>query len=208
MAPFGGTEAGVHARSHRRRNSDRRRSDPGRHERLHHDQWPVEPAPQARASAIPAPGPWMPLASRATIRPFCSPTRRERCCPRAARIMAIRAMAWPSTVEALTQALPGSRPGRPTDGLGRRCVCAGDGSRRLRRRRCLCEGDRLDGPALPGQQPGPGRRGVRLPGQKGLERRRQGLAKGLALYPGIMAGLARAGPRSCRRHALAHRRLI
>jgi L-lactate dehydrogenase len=37
--------------------------------------------------------------------------------------------------------------------------------------------------------PVPGVDAVRLPGQKGLERRREGLAKGLALYPGVLSAL-------------------
>jgi LDH2 family malate/lactate/ureidoglycolate dehydrogenase len=38
--------------------------------------------------------------------------------------------------------------------------------------------------------PAPGIDAVRLPGQRGLERRRQALADGMTLYPGIMAALA------------------
>jgi LDH2 family malate/lactate/ureidoglycolate dehydrogenase len=40
------------------------------------------------------------------------------------------------------------------------------------------------------QSPPPaGKAKVRLPGELAAQRRRQGLADGLALYPGIMAGL-------------------
>lgn len=38
--------------------------------------------------------------------------------------------------------------------------------------------------------PVPGVEAVRLPGQRGLERKRQALAEGVALYPGLMAALA------------------
>jgi LDH2 family malate/lactate/ureidoglycolate dehydrogenase len=38
--------------------------------------------------------------------------------------------------------------------------------------------------------PAPGVDAVRLPGQRGLERKRKALAEGIALYPGIMAALA------------------
>jgi L-lactate dehydrogenase len=37
--------------------------------------------------------------------------------------------------------------------------------------------------------PVPGVDAVRVPGQRGLERKRRALAEGVALYPGIMAGL-------------------
>jgi LDH2 family malate/lactate/ureidoglycolate dehydrogenase len=38
--------------------------------------------------------------------------------------------------------------------------------------------------------PVPGVEAVRLPGQRGLERKRQALAEGVALYPGILEALA------------------
>jgi LDH2 family malate/lactate/ureidoglycolate dehydrogenase len=38
--------------------------------------------------------------------------------------------------------------------------------------------------------PAPGIDAVRLPGQRGLERKRRALAEGVSLYPGIMAALA------------------
>jgi LDH2 family malate/lactate/ureidoglycolate dehydrogenase len=93
-------------------------------------------------------------------------------------------------IEALTQGLGGFGRAESPSGWGASVFvqaidpAAFGGSDAFRRETAWTAAACRDNP------PAPGVDAVRLPGQRGLERKRRALANGVALYPGIMAALA------------------
>ena len=189
VAPFGGRQAALHARSHRHRHPDHGRPGAHRHQRVDHHQRAVRP-----------------LCRRGQADAACLAARRRRPADRRSdasltadppgSILPVGGLDHGHKGYGLGADDRGPDPGalrlRPVGGA-QRVGCVGDGpgdrSGLLRRARRLCAGDRLARrrgprqPATPRRRAGP-RAGRERPGRSARRWRTVS-----SLYPGIMAKL-------------------
>ena len=116
----------------------------------------------------------------------CSTSRRARCCHWAASMPATRDSRSALLIEAMTAGLAGHGRADPPDGLGRTVFVqvfdpeAFGGLAAFKRQMDFVAD------AARNAKPRPGVDRVRLPGERGMQRYREQLAHGVALYPTIL----------------------